>query len=258
MRVDGGVADFAGDAAAPSKDPAIDDQARTDAGGDFDECQISGRRADAPPPLRQGTEVGVIVEKDGPPKAVLEVDGDVVTLPLRQNEGQQLSRMSIVDRTRNRDADPEHVGKRHVVRLQDGAYSHRHLFESDLRLVANGSRSGPRRSHVAAQVREHARNVRRAELDPDDEARLVLKLEHDGAATATGNAGARLFDQARAQQIVDDRGHRRPTQARAPRQLCPRDLTLLPEEVQDQPTVSRPDRAGVEYFVGRVPFVFHR
>ena len=103
------MANFASNSAAAPEDPSVDGEAGADAGGDFDEGEVSRSAACTPPQLGQRAHVGIVVDEYGPSKALVEVGRDVVALPLRRDQRQQLAWMLTVDGAWNRHPDAEHT-----------------------------------------------------------------------------------------------------------------------------------------------------
>jgi hypothetical protein len=205
----------------PRYGPAVDDEARADAGGDHHVDGVAGVARGAQRDLGERAQVGVVVEVDREvAEAAAHLGGHREALPAGQDRGRADGAAVVVDRARERHADADHVGvaeaglgEQLVDELGGGV-------ERVLGVVVDVL--GPHRlgEHGAREVGDGGVDAVVAEVDADHRARRAVEREQRRRA-ARGHAGRGvrvrvLDDQPVRLEVGDQAGDRGTGQAGDP------------------------------------------
>ena len=199
--VDDDVADLAGAGAVALEQRAAEDQPGADAAPDADRDQV-----------RDAVPAGVrVLGEGGRLRVVGDVDRDAVALgddlAERQVAPVEVDRAAdragpAVDEAGRPDPDAE---QRRGAAVEELVEEVEDEGEGGVAVAAvDRQLDGP--ADLAAEVDERAREVLLAEVEPDDEARVVVDLEEDRGLAAARRAAPDLADDA----VVEKGGDRRP------------------------------------------------
>ncbi len=206
--VDRGVAEFPGGAVRPGVQGSVEDEADADAGGGVDVGDVLQPARRTPRGLRDGGQVGVVVDGERQPQRFGGGDVGIDVDPRLEAWSPGLCARCPADRPRDRDPDPEHT--RGAARRAAVSMSSPHHDQGLLRLCTLVDRDLPMREQPPGDVADRRPHHSVGDLHPH---------RHPGAGdsgTAVARAAPRpgralhLGDHPRADEFVDDRGDGRP------------------------------------------------
>ncbi len=204
VRVHRQMSDLSGETGGTPVDLAVEDVPQADPGRHLDVGKVVDVTARAPPALGEGTQVGVVVDKHGRVESLVQPFEPTPPAPLGEDDLGQTVGIFGIDRTRDAHADPDQPlrlvlahRERRLTEIYDSRSRPLRIGTDRVILCSPGD-------HPAAQIGEGNRHVRRSDVHAEDDARVVLEFEHDGAPSATGRAGAHLSDEPRLQETSDD------------------------------------------------------
>ncbi|HEX8954554.1 MAG TPA: hypothetical protein VF945_22015, partial [Polyangia bacterium] len=177
------------------------------------------RRPGAEVVLGERAQVGVVVHQHRHAEARLQPLQTQDPAPGRHGHRGERVRGGAVHRARHRDADAEQAPPRDALAAQAVVDERAHQRQRAGGIALHRVRAVTRDPHLAAQVGHRHQHVRGAELDADDEERVVVKAEQRRPAAAARQPLAGRLHQARALEIADDGRHRRRAQPGAARQV---------------------------------------
>ena len=210
---DADVADVAGGALGAAVDAAVDDDPAADPGGDLDEQQVVDL-APVGPVLAEGHDVDVVVDQHRDAVAVGEALGDRVAVPAGHDRRVARPAGRVLDRARDADPDPAHVGVVAADLARAGGGSARRPSRGPPR----GRRRSPcRRCPRRAPCRRDSVTARREWVAPRSAARttpgVLVEGEHHRRPAAGRVALADLAQQALGPQLLEPLGDRRAREA---------------------------------------------
>ena len=232
MRIDGHVPDLAGDAVGATEQAAAAHMTGADAGRDLHVGEVVDTSPRAPPAFRQRAQIRVVVHVQRHAERLPERLETMLALPVGQYDLGESLRLAWIHGTRQRDAHADETARARARLLEAGLAQLLHEPSRAVGIGAHRVLAVTPHEHLAAQIGECHRHVRRADLDAEDGAGLVLEAQHDRTASAARGTGADLGHERGRQQQRHDLGHGRARQIRAARDIGARDLTLLPDESQ--------------------------
>ncbi|CAM5228451.1 hypothetical protein SFIMM107S_05095 [Streptomyces griseus] len=198
--------DLAGRAARAPVDGPVDHQTGADAAGHLDVREVLDAPPAAPDQLAERSEVGVVVDVHGHAEAAGELLAGVDARPARQDRGGAQSAGLDVDRARHAEPDADHL-----VRADAGGLDQ--PLDQDFRPVealrgrgVDVQRLGLLGEHLVGEVADRDPQVRMAEVDADDDARVAA--ERDAAGPAAARRGGGDLDRSAVLQFADDIGDR--------------------------------------------------
>src|SRR6185503_17569243 len=197
--VDDGVADLAGAGAVALEERAAKDQAGTDAAPDADRDQVRDAALTGVRVLGEGGCLGVVRDVDGHAVPVADDRAQRQVPPVEVDRTADRAGPT-VDETGRPDPDAEERGRDPLEEAIEEVEDEVHRVVA----VTAGDRQLDGSTDLAAEVDERPRELLLAEIQPDDEPRVLIDLEEDRRLAATRRTTANLAHHAFVEEAGDD------------------------------------------------------